>query len=54
MKTVTAVALGTAALPAYAHVADQPLLQHAIEHGWTWLALLPLVLLMLPLHRRRR
>ena len=37
---------------ASAHVADSPTLQHAAEHGWLFLALLPLVLLRLGRIRR--
>jgi hypothetical protein len=39
---------------ASAHVADMPLLQHAIEHGWLVLAIVPLMALLLPLGRERR
>lgn len=39
---------------AQAHVADMAWLQHGLEHGWLTLLLLPLVLLLLPLPRRRR
>ena len=45
------IALLSLAGGAQAHVADLPLLQHALEHGWLALVLLPL-LLLLPLSRR--
>jgi hypothetical protein len=39
-----------AALPgvASAHVADIPILLHAIRHGWILLAIVPLLVLLLP------
>lgn len=37
---------------AHAHPADAALLQHALEHGWLALVLLPL-LLLLPIGRSR-
>ena len=37
-----------------AHVADMPLLQHALEHGWLALAVVPALLLLLPLSRKER
>jgi len=39
---------------AQAHVADLPPLQHALEHGWIALVLLPLLLLLLPGRREHR
>ena len=46
--------LGTVPGTALAHVSDSPLLQHALEHGWAGLVLLPLLFLLLPLRRERR
>jgi len=37
----------------YTHVAALPPLQHAAEHAWLALAVLPLVMLLAPLLRRR-
>jgi hypothetical protein len=37
-----------------AHAADLPLLQHALEHGWLTLLIVPALLLLLPLGRERR
>ena len=58
MKPMTrpamAIALATLGGTAHAHVADLPLLQHALEHGWLALVLLPLLLLLLPLRGERR
>lgn len=38
----------------HAHSSEMPLILHAVEHGWVVLALLPLLLLLLPLRRERR
>jgi hypothetical protein len=55
IATLTALIV-LAALPgvASAHAADMPLLQHAIEHGWLVLAVVPLLALLMPLGRERR
>lgn len=49
--TITLLGLTGAAK---AHVADLPLLQHALEHGWAAVAVLPLLVLLLPMFRARR
>ncbi|MDJ0741139.1 MAG: hypothetical protein QNJ91_15600 [Gammaproteobacteria bacterium] len=49
----TITLLGLPALAA-AHVADAPLLQHALDHAWLALLLGPLVLWLLPIGRERR
>ncbi len=55
MKQLIAFSLpGAVAGNAHAHVADAPLLQHALEHGWLVLIVLPLLLGLLPLGRTRR
>ena len=50
------ILLALLSLPAVAaaHISDIPLLQHAFEHGWLVLVVVPLLLLLLPLGRRRR
>lgn len=54
MKSLTLmIALFSLVGSAQAHVADMPLLQHALEHGWLALALAPL-LVLLPARRGRR
>lgn len=53
MRIPAVLALLLGSFPAQAHLSEQPLLVHAIEHGWVWLALLPLVLLLLPTGRKR-
>lgn len=53
MKTLVAITL-TFAGSAQAHLSEQPLVEHALEHGWTLLLLLPLLLLLLPLRRSGR
>jgi len=55
MKTLFLMtALFSLAGGAQAHVAELPLLQHALEHGWIALFLLPLLLLLLPSRREHR
>lgn len=55
MRTLSILtALLALAGSAQAHVADAPLLLHALEHGWLALAAIPLLLLLLPLGRERR
>lgn len=55
MKTpLLMTALLSLAGGAQAHVADLPLLQHALEHGWIALLPLPLLLLLLPGRREHR
>ncbi len=39
---------------AAAHISDMPLLQHALEHGWLVLVVIPLLLFLLPFGRSRR
>lgn len=51
---IIAIGLFAASSGAWAHVAEVSLLQHALEHGWLALLLIPLLLLLLPLGRERR
>lgn len=54
-QVIRLLMLGSMAGNASAHVAnDMPLLQHALEHAWLTLALLPLLLLLRPSVRRRK
>jgi hypothetical protein len=54
-QVIRLLMLGSLAGNASAHVAnDMPLLQHAPEHAWLILALLPLLLLLRPSVRRRK
>ena len=53
-KTILAALCTFIPVAAYAHSADMSLIIHAVEHGWMVLALLPLLLLLLPLGRARR
>ena len=39
---------------AQAHVADMPVMVHAVEHGWLLLTVVALVAILSPLFRRRR
>jgi len=55
MKTFSIVALlSGVAGNAQAHVADLPPAEHIAEHLLLWLALIPLVLVAIPLIRRLR
>lgn len=47
------VLLGLPAVAA-AHISDMPLLQHALEHGWLVLLVIPLLLFLLPFDREQR
>jgi hypothetical protein len=53
-RLTTATGLFALSGGAWAHVAELPLLQHALEHGWLVALLIPLLLLLLPLGRERR
>lgn len=55
MKTLSMIALlAGMAGSAQAHVADLPPAEHIAEHLLLWLALIPLVLVAVPLIRRLR
>ena len=55
MRTLSIVALlSGVAGSAHAHVADLPPSEHIAEHLLLWLALIPLVLVAIPLIRRLR
>ena len=55
MKTfATPVFLLATATEGYAHGEDMPAIIHAVHHGWIGLAFITLLVLLLPLLRRRR
>ncbi len=54
MKALIPLSLLTAAGAVQAHVADLSPAQHASEHAWLALVLVPLALLLIPLLRRKR
>jgi hypothetical protein len=51
-RILSTTLLLASAASAQAHVADVAILQHALEHGWQLVLLLPLLLLW-PLRRQR-
>lgn len=53
IRTIVMTPLVVPAADAHAHIAEMPLLQHGLEHGWLALFLLPLLLLLATGLRKR-
>ena len=55
MKTFATLGfLLATATEGYAHAEDMPAIIHAVDHGWMGMVFIALLVLLLPLLRRRR